>query len=318
MKIILLIVLVFVMIGLIGIGSACSCIIPGTPLEERDSSSLVFSGKVTKIESVGDMQKEITFRISETFKGEIASEIKLKTAKDSAACGYEFENNRDYLVYTYGEMNDLSVNICSRTALLSDAGNDVKELKNSTLSECKNLYWIDDDNKNCERKEFCGMYMYQGLQTFASREQCEKATNTSNIESCRIEAFLICCEGDNCIAGDYACPSGSIVSFEGCDNKCNVVASCTKNLSNGRKAEIKIMPETASERAIQRLGELNFSVELKEVGNDKVAYELESEKEGKVFGLFRAKGKVSALVNAETGEVEKVNKPWWAFLASGI
>ena len=43
-----------------------------------------------------------------------------------------------------------------------------------------------------------------------------------------------------------------------------------------------------------------------------------AEKEGKIFGLFRAKGKVMVLVNAETGEIEKLKRPWWAFLASGI
>jgi len=63
------------------------------------------------------------------------------------------------------------------------------------------------------------------------------------------------------------------------DNKCEKVnkkncsegttdedGTCFKNLSNGRKAEIKIMPETASEKAIERLGELGFTIELKEVG----------------------------------------------------
>jgi hypothetical protein len=106
------------------------------------------------------------------------------------------------------------------------------------------------------------------------------------------------------------------------NNRCESVKNYKIfNLSNGRKAEIKYMPETASAKAIERLGELNFSVVLKEVGNGnetKAVYEVSAEKEGKIFGLFRAKGKVTALVNAETGDVEKVNKPWWAFLATGI
>jgi hypothetical protein len=87
-------------------------------------------------------------------------------------------------------------------------------------------------------------------------------------------------------------------------------------LSNGTRQNIKVMPETASLRARERLGELGFNITLKEVGKELV-YEVDAEKEGKVFGLFRAKGKVQALVNAETGEVS-VKKPWWAFTASGI
>ena len=81
------------------------------------------------------------------------------------------------------------------------------------------------------------------------------------------------------------------------------------------------MPETASEKAIERLGELGFNITLKEVGqgeNAKAVYNVEAEKQGKMLGLFKIKGRVSAEVDAETGEIIKIKKPWWAFLASGI
>mgnify|MGYP001383990558 CR=1 FL=1 len=87
------------------------------------------------------------------------------------------------------------------------------------------------------------------------------------------------------------------------------------NSNNGRNGEVKIMPETASARAIERLGELNFTIELKEVGQNKTAYELTADKEGKFLGVFKVKGKVSVQVDAETGEVIKVHRPWWGFLA---
>jgi len=89
------------------------------------------------------------------------------------------------------------------------------------------------------------------------------------------------------------------------------------SLSNGRKAEIKVMPSSASETAIARLGELNFTVELKETGkgeNTKLNYELKAEKNSKILGLFSKKMEVKATINAETGEVS-ISKPWWAFLA---
>ena len=78
------------------------------------------------------------------------------------------------------------------------------------------------------------------------------------------------------------------------------------------------MPETASERAVERLGELNFTVELKEVGANRTAYEIRGEKQGKFLGLFKIRANVSVEVDAENGEVVKTKKPWWAFLASGI
>ncbi|MEM3373823.1 MAG: hypothetical protein QXE31_01250 [Candidatus Woesearchaeota archaeon] len=95
-------------------------------------------------------------------------------------------------------------------------------------------------------------------------------------------------------------------------------------LSNGKNAEVKVMPDTASERAIERLRlkvcseENNCQIELKEVGsreNIRVAYEIRAEKETKLFGLFKAKMQVKAQVDAENGEVVQEFKPWWAFLA---
>jgi hypothetical protein len=93
--------------------------------------------------------------------------------------------------------------------------------------------------------------------------------------------------------------------------------------SDGRKVKLKVMPDAASERARERLrlklcGEdNNCSIELKEVGKDKqVAYELQAERHSKLLGLFRKKMQVKAQVNAETGEIIRVKKPWWAFLAT--
>jgi hypothetical protein len=100
----------------------------------------------------------------------------------------------------------------------------------------------------------------------------------------------------------------------------------TKNfaeLSNGMKAEIKVMPDTASEKALEALGakceENGCSIELKEVGKGeqvKAAYEVQAKKQVKVLGLFRSKMKTQAQVDAETGEVIKTRNAWWGFLAS--
>ena len=94
-------------------------------------------------------------------------------------------------------------------------------------------------------------------------------------------------------------------------------------LSNGRNAEIKVMPDTASETALQRLRlkncDENCTIELKEVtaGNQaRAAYEVKSQRNSKVLGLFGARMNVQAQVDAETGELIRVNKPWWAFLAT--
>ncbi|MBN1157074.1 hypothetical protein JXA85_05625 [Candidatus Woesearchaeota archaeon] len=96
-------------------------------------------------------------------------------------------------------------------------------------------------------------------------------------------------------------------------------------LSNGKGAEIKIMPDTASERALERLrlkvcsAENGCTIELKEVGQGeeaKAAYEVNAEKKARVLGIFQTRMKVQAQVDAENGEVIKAKKPWWAFLAT--
>jgi thiol:disulfide interchange protein len=94
-------------------------------------------------------------------------------------------------------------------------------------------------------------------------------------------------------------------------------------LSNGLNAEVKVMPNTASETALARLGakceQNNCTIELKEVGTGnqiRAAYEIKTQKQVKVLGLFKAQMKVQAQVDAENGEVIQSKKPWWAFLAA--
>lgn len=96
-------------------------------------------------------------------------------------------------------------------------------------------------------------------------------------------------------------------------------------LENGRNVELKIMPDRASERALERLRlkncveENGCFIELKEVGEGngaRLSYELKAKRSSRIFGIFRASMNVQSNVDAETGEIISVKKPWWAFLAS--
>ena len=97
------------------------------------------------------------------------------------------------------------------------------------------------------------------------------------------------------------------------------------SLSNGQKSEIKIMPDTASETALQKLRlkncdeSNNCTIELKEVAQGKelkAAYEIKAQRQSKVLGMFQAEMQVRAQIDAENGEVIRTKKPWWAFLAT--
>ncbi len=93
-------------------------------------------------------------------------------------------------------------------------------------------------------------------------------------------------------------------------------------LRNGNVTEIKIMPDVASEIALERLKALNFTVELREIIDrernvPRVVYNIETNKHGRFLGVFKLALKVEGQVDPETGEFLGTSKPWWAFLVAG-
>ena len=118
-----------------------------------------------------------------------------------------------------------------------------------------------------------------------------------------------------------------------CDcNKLNLTQEQVQNrtklkamLSNGRNAEVKIMPNVASATALARLrlkncdGSRNCSIELKEVGNGekvRLVYEAKARKTFKIWGFIKNREQVQTQIDAETGEVVATKRPWWAWMAS--
>ncbi|MEH7226750.1 hypothetical protein V7112_23375 [Bacillus sp. JJ1566] len=131
--------LVLLLLFLIVIGlfprqaSACSCAYPESVKDELNRKTAVFSGKVidlvdenkfSYIQSSGD-PIEVLFEVNESWKGINTSQVIISTARSGASCGYEFELNKEYLVYAYGEINQLETGFCERTALLSVASEDL-------------------------------------------------------------------------------------------------------------------------------------------------------------------------------------------------
>jgi hypothetical protein len=97
-------------------------------------------------------------------------------------------------------------------------------------------------------------------------------------------------------------------------------------LANGQNAEIKIMPETASQKALERLRLKNCNqtinnctIELKEVGQGnktRAVYEAKVKKKFRLFGVFKSEKEVMTQIDAETGEELKTKRPWWSWMAS--
>jgi hypothetical protein len=103
-----------------------------TPEEGLSSSRAVFSGEVTHIttnEATRFGGLEVTMRVNKVWKGALSDEVKVHTAGSGAACGYPFVEGKSYLVYVVqDEADPMRVSLCSRTALLEDAGEDLKFL----------------------------------------------------------------------------------------------------------------------------------------------------------------------------------------------
>lgn len=112
---------------------ACSCIAPTGKLKTQvtnafKDSAATFTGKVISMEKTSDGNYWIVkLTVQTTWKGTGTSEITIKTALDSAMCGYSFEDGKEYLVYAHGTVADLNVGNCSRTASMSENA-DVKYL----------------------------------------------------------------------------------------------------------------------------------------------------------------------------------------------
>lgn len=89
------------------------------------------------------------------------------------------------------------------------------------------------------------------------------------------------------------------------------------------EVSVKIMPDVASERALEALSlnacneEDGCRIVLKDVGQGSgdIRYEVSAEKDVRVLGIFDAQMLVSAEVDADSGAIVEINRPWWAIFA---
>jgi hypothetical protein len=111
---------------------ACSCLPPGPPADALASATSVFSGRVAAlsgaVDAGGSDPVQVTFAISKVWKGTDQPTIEVLTPASSASCGFEFVQGEEYLVYASESEGQLQTNLCSRTALLAMADDDLAVL----------------------------------------------------------------------------------------------------------------------------------------------------------------------------------------------
>jgi hypothetical protein len=118
--------------------SACSCLQITDVRDHARSVDAIFSGTATHRSNVAPREDSrfvarlkrifgiqpkysppqiaIDFRIDESIKGARSSPIRIYTPDNSAACGFDFELGKRYLVFTYTVENRHEVSLCSATS----------------------------------------------------------------------------------------------------------------------------------------------------------------------------------------------------------
>jgi hypothetical protein len=112
---------------------ACKCAEPEAPNAALASAKAVFQGEVSAIQDSGN-ELTVTLRVPRAWKGiDSAEEAKVRTRKDSAACGFPFTIGENYLVYASAlepaqDGVSLQVLRCGRTRALAEAEDDMRQL----------------------------------------------------------------------------------------------------------------------------------------------------------------------------------------------
>ena len=115
---------------------ACSCANNPDPKTALEKAEAVFVGKVIKVKQERKQQGVVgaieykdanLFEVDRAWKGVKQSQIIVYDFGHDMSCGFVFEEGKSYLVYVYKTDNgELFTSYCSRTAELSNAGEDLK------------------------------------------------------------------------------------------------------------------------------------------------------------------------------------------------
>ncbi len=120
---------------------ACSCIGPQPSCQATWQAHAVFVGQVVDITDAQPAarpdspaalfdRRRVSFKVSETFRGDVGASVIIRTGFGDADCGYAFAVGSSYLVYAHRvPTGELTTGICSRTRPLSEAADDLTYLR---------------------------------------------------------------------------------------------------------------------------------------------------------------------------------------------
>ena len=164
---------------------------------------------------------------------------------------------------------------------------------------------------------------------FASADNLNDVTDSSKpmvtamiAENDKVVVSIGGATGRDCEEYLIECNLGNPVLCEKWDTNCK-----EKNFTIETKEEVKvenntlyvnekeiIMPDKASITAINSSG-IKEEVKIGLKDDEKPIYEVTGTKEAKIFALFKTEMQIKTQIDAQTGSIEKIEKPWWSFLA---
>jgi hypothetical protein len=114
----------------------CTCMAPATAAEGLQKSSTVFRSRVVRIyrslfDRLGITNTagyRVQFEITKQWKGAQSKSTVVITRLTGEACGFPFEENKEYLVYVVTEPKDIRTGICTGTKNITEAEQEMEQL----------------------------------------------------------------------------------------------------------------------------------------------------------------------------------------------
>ena len=103
--------------------------------------------------------------------------VLLVTALSGCSLFVSEQPGSDQVCVPKSDLDELGITIDEFMKELAAKGVVNETIVNETIEEedCEELYFFDDTMDECSKEEFCGMYMYEGLRTFETEEECLEA-----------------------------------------------------------------------------------------------------------------------------------------------
>lgn len=90
------------------------------------------------------------------------------------------------------------------------------------------------------------------------------------------------------------------------------------NTANNEKIQIRVSPDEAV-RFFKEFVEIGMVQEIKiNEYEDKIIYDIETIKKAKLFGFLKLNAKIKMKLDANTGEIVKLERPWWRIFTTNL